>query len=93
MTLNKLHGKSTDENWQPSLQGGTSNFIFKLLQLQDLSVYWNPIDECLKWSSLDELASAMERQIPKPKDPTAKAPKGVNHLCSLHPLDFLAFSG
>jgi vacuolar protein sorting-associated protein 13A/C len=83
VTLNKLHGKSTDEKWEPSLSSSAqSKFIFKLLQLQDLSVYWNPDDQFLTWKTLEELAAAMQRLIPKPTDPSTKVEqKSISHNC------------
>lgn len=84
VTLNKLHGKSTDEKWEPSLSSSLhSKFIFKLLQLQDLSVYWNPQDELLIWNTPEELAAAMARLIPKQRDPSSKMDQEtVSHSCS-----------
>lgn len=84
--MNRLHGKSADENWNPSLDGATgSQFIFKLLEMQDFSIYWNPSDEFLKWTTAEELAAAMEKLIPR----TAKPGSSNEYSLTAHQCAFL----
>jgi hypothetical protein len=69
IVLNKLHGKSTDESWAPSLntQAKDSPSIFKLLSIQDFGMYWNPNDPPLKYETLDQLSELMNALIPSEK--------------------------
>jgi len=63
VTLNKLTTESTDEKWIPTFLKNESSIIHKIIDLDQLSVYWNSDTKPLKYSSLDDLSNKLKLMI------------------------------
>ncbi|EGG23782.1 hypothetical protein DFA_05918 [Cavenderia fasciculata] len=65
ITMKKLIAESTDSNWKPTfLQNKDNNsIVHKVINLSDLSVYWDSDKQHLKYTSLSDLVTQLEYMI------------------------------
>ncbi|DBA04983.1 TPA: hypothetical protein N0F65_006985, partial [Lagenidium giganteum] len=103
LTIESVHAQSTNSNWQPSyVDTSKSNEprIYKIIELNHLSVYLNPHCEVLRAQpldfetcSLDEFMNAFNHSIPKRFDDrhyqqhTQMYPSHQQHHFVLKPID------
>ena len=72
ITIEKISGTTTDKDWNNKWIEN-STIIHKLLQLSNLSVYWNPNDPFLKFKTTEEAAKLLDNLIKKQtNNPTHK---------------------
>ncbi|KAK3881484.1 hypothetical protein Pcinc_014068 [Petrolisthes cinctipes] len=64
LTVDSLALQSTDEHWTPRFVSGVdSKMAFKLLELNNMGIYWDTSTTIFSESSLGELASKMQSAI------------------------------
>eukprot|EP01098_Paradermamoeba_levis_P016483 TRINITY_DN8923_c0_g1_i1.p1 TRINITY_DN8923_c0_g1~~TRINITY_DN8923_c0_g1_i1.p1 ORF type:complete len:237 (-),score=82.50 TRINITY_DN8923_c0_g1_i1:49-759(-) len=62
ITLESLHAQSTDENWSPMFVSDKP-LIYKLVNLQNLALYVDPIQSPLKYSSMEQMNQMMDSMV------------------------------
>ncbi|XP_076064677.1 vacuolar protein sorting 13D isoform X4 [Oratosquilla oratoria] len=66
MTVDSLSVQSSDDHWIPRfVYGGASKMAYKLLELQNLAIYWDTSSEVYSNKTLSEIASLMLCSIEK----------------------------
>ncbi|XP_050667360.1 intermembrane lipid transfer protein Vps13 isoform X3 [Leptidea sinapis] len=63
ITLHNLSVHTTDENWKQTIVQGAVTKIFKILSLEGLAIYWNPVTELYSKSNNQDIKSRLEKEI------------------------------
>ncbi|XP_049694728.2 intermembrane lipid transfer protein Vps13 isoform X2 [Helicoverpa armigera] len=63
ITLHNLSVQTTDENWQKAVITDAVTKIFKILDLEGLAMYWNPVTELYSKSGPMEIKDRLQKEI------------------------------